>query len=98
MNVYARLGPILFILYINDIATQLDLDSTPLIFADDTTLLAFGDNTTETVERLNNDLKKISDWAKIWKLKFNSVWVAAQCTLSSLWLPPFFFTAPQNYF
>ena len=28
MNVYARLGPILFILYINDIATQLDLDST----------------------------------------------------------------------
>ena len=67
----SRLGPVLFILFINEIATQLDLDSIPLIFADDTTLLAFGNNTTETVLQLNNDLAKISEWAKIWKLKFN---------------------------
>ena len=67
----SRLGPILFILYVNDIATQLNLQSTPLIFADDTTLLAFGDDTTQTVAQLNNDLTKIANWAKIWKLKFN---------------------------
>ena len=67
----SRLGPVLFILFINDIATQLDLVSVPLIFADDTTLLAFGNNTTETVLQLNNDLAKISEWAKLWKLKFN---------------------------
>lgn len=67
----SRLGPILFILYINDIATELDLDSIPLIFADDTTLLAFGNDTSETVAQLNNDLGKISKWAQTWKLKFN---------------------------
>ena len=67
----SRLGPILFILYVNEIATELDLDSIPLIFADDTTLLAFGNNTSETVAQLNNDLSKISNWAKVWKLKFN---------------------------
>ena len=67
----SRLGPVLFILYVNEIATQLNLDSTPLIYADDTTLLSFGRDTTETVLQLNNDLSKIAKWAKIWKLKFN---------------------------
>ena len=67
----SRLGPVLFILYVNEIATQLNLESTPLIFADDTTVLAFGQNSTETVSQLNRDLSKIAEWAKIWKLKFN---------------------------
>ena len=66
----SKLGPILFILYINDI--QIDLESEVLIYADDTTLLAFGKNPVETALILNRDLKRISDWAKVWKISFNA--------------------------
>ena len=65
----SRLGPILFILYINDLVHG--LNCMPHIFADDTTLLAVGNNTHETVEMLNHDLQSISRWAKHWKVKFN---------------------------
>jgi hypothetical protein len=66
----SRLGPILFILYMNDIVK--DLTSLPLIYADDTTLVATGSNSSETAEILNRDLSKISRWAKAWKVKFNA--------------------------
>ena len=49
-----KIGPILFILYINDI--QNDLESEVLIYADDTTILAFGKNLVETSLVLNGDL------------------------------------------
>ena len=65
----SRLGPILFILYINDLVYG--LNCMPHIFADDTTLLAVGNDTHETVEMLNQDLQSISRWAKRWKVKFN---------------------------
>ena len=57
-------------MYINDI--QLDLESEVLIYADDTTLLAFGKNPVETASILNRDLRHISDWAKLWKISFNA--------------------------
>ena len=66
----SRLGPLLFLLFINDIIT--DLESTPQIFADDTTLLAFGNDTHETTSILNRDLDKVSIWAKRFKVTFNS--------------------------
>ena len=65
----SRLGPILFILCISDLVHV--LNCMPHIFADDTTLLAVGNNTHETVEMLNHDLQSISRWAKHWKVKFN---------------------------
>ena len=65
----SRLGPVMFILFINSLVEG--LNCMPHIFADDTTLLAVGNNTHETVEMLNSDLQSISRWAKVWKVKFN---------------------------
>ena len=66
----SRLGPLLFIIYINDIVN--DIESEIMIFADDTTLLASGKDPAETVCQLNRDLQKISSWAEKWKVKFNA--------------------------
>ena len=52
----SRLGPVLFILYINDIKENLESDI--LIFADDTTLLANASDPNETSQKINRDLKK----------------------------------------
>ena len=64
----SRLGPLLFIIYINDIAENLESDV--LIFADGTSLLASGLDPAETVAMINRDLEKISEWAKKWKITF----------------------------
>ena len=52
----SRLGPLLFILFINDIVH--DIEREILIFADDTTLLASRLDPAETALQLNRDLEK----------------------------------------
>ena len=54
----SRLGPLLWILYYNDIID--DLDCEVLIFADDICIFAKGNTPEETSTMLNNDLSKIS--------------------------------------
>ena len=66
----SRLGPLLFIIYINDIVEG--LESEILIFADDCSLLACGTDPAETVLQLNRDLETISSWADRWKITFNA--------------------------
>ena len=66
----SRLGPLLFIIYMNDIVN--DIESDILIFADDTSLMATGSDPAETAEQLNRDLEKISQWATKWKVIFNA--------------------------
>ena len=66
----SRLGPLLFIIYMNDIIN--DIESDIIIFADDTSLFASGVDPNETAEILNRDLSKINNWAVKWKVKFNS--------------------------
>ena len=65
----SRLGPLLFIIYINDITE--DLESDILIFADDCSLLVSDINPNITAQILNRDLVRISQWASKWKVKFN---------------------------
>ena len=66
----SRLGPLLFIIYINDILKDLECDA--LLFADDTCLTAVGKDPNLTTAALNRDLAKISQWANIWKVTFNA--------------------------
>ena len=66
----SRLGPLLFIIYMNDIVENIESDV--LIFADDTSLMACGSDPAETAEQLNRDLAKIEVWARKWKVLFNA--------------------------
>ena len=66
----SRLGPLLFIIYMNDIISEIESDI--LIFADDTSLMSSGTDPAETAQQLNRDLVKISEWAQKWKVTFNA--------------------------
>ena len=63
------LGPLLFLIYVNDISDVLTLN--PKLFVDDTSLFSVFQNINQTTTDLNIDLSKISDWAFQWKRYFN---------------------------
>ena len=62
------LGPLFFLIYINDLSD--DLSSKPKLFADTSLFSVVHDKNTSAKE-LNNDLRKISNWAYQWKMSFN---------------------------
>ena len=63
------LGPLLFLIYINDLPNE--LQSNAKLFADDTSLFAVADDKNVCANILNNDLLTISKWAFNWKMLFN---------------------------
>ena len=63
------LGPLLFLIFINDIGHS--IESIIKLFADDTSMSLGLTNPDTRAEILTCDLVKISDWAKLWKVKFN---------------------------
>ena len=63
------LGPLLFIVFINDILT--DINSTMKLFADDTSLYLIVDDPQETAQTLNDDLVKLHAWSTQWLGNFN---------------------------
>ena len=63
------LGPLLFLVYINDISEG--IQSVIKLFADDTSMyLSLNDPATRATI-LQSDLNKINQWAVQWKVKFN---------------------------
>jgi hypothetical protein len=66
----SALGPLLFLLYINDLPNYVS-NSTIYMFADDTLITISAKNIDEATEKLNADLKKISDWMNYNKLVLN---------------------------
>ena len=63
------LGPILFLIYINDITSE--VTSTIKLFADDTSIYRSLVHDQLRFILLNSDLIKISQWAVKWKVAFN---------------------------
>ena len=64
------LGPLLFLIYINDLSNICG-SMMPLLFADDTNLFKSGKNSQHIQTEIENDLIKISEWLKINKLSLN---------------------------
>ena len=64
------LGPILFIIFVNDLPNILKTGSCS-IFADDTKLQANANN-IKGADMIQKDLDKLNDWCKEWKLIFNA--------------------------
>jgi hypothetical protein len=67
-------GPILFLIYVNDLVSACSLFP-PIIYADDTTLLAtlniFGDADGSIDSNINAELSRIVTWLKLNKLSLN---------------------------
>ena len=63
------LGPLLFLVYINDLPNG--LKSNAKLLADDTSLFTIVTDKSESADVLNNDLLLISKWAYDWKMLFN---------------------------
>ena len=63
------LGPLLYLVYINDIVD--DLESNISLFADDTSLSLEIDNPDICGMQLQSDINKITEWALRWIVKFN---------------------------
>ena len=59
----------MFLICINDLSDN--LASNPILFADDTSLFSLVKNVDASNIDLNNDLKKIGQWAFQWKMSFN---------------------------
>ena len=62
-------GPLLFLIYINDLPDG--LISPCKIFADDTSFFSKVHNINKSANELNGDLEKINQWTYQWKMQFN---------------------------
>ena len=64
------LGPLLFLLYINDLATVTNA-CFPILFADDTNVFITGKSMEEMCTKMNDELEKIQGWLNCNKLSLN---------------------------
>ena len=65
------LGPLLFIIYTNDLPQSLT-NSKTILFADDTTIFKSSKNIENVYKVMNEDLKVLEDWFNANKLSLNA--------------------------
>ena len=64
------MGPLLFLIYVNDIANCLN-HSKVIVFADDTTIFASSKSIHSLYKNVNSDLAELSNWFRANKLALN---------------------------
>jgi hypothetical protein len=64
------LGPVLFLVYINDLSLSLKF-SKPFMYADDTSIFHSHRNTQQLVNEMNEDLSLLGDWLRVNRLSLN---------------------------
>ena len=64
------LGPLLFLIYINDLPNCLKF-TTPCLYADDTQIFTSSFDRGVLANNINSDLKNLSDWLIVNKLQFH---------------------------
>ena len=64
------LGPLLFVIYINDLPKVVDKGSFVYLFADDTKVFRKISSQTDRIQ-LQKDIDNLSDWSDTWLLKFH---------------------------
>ena len=64
------LGPLLFLIYVNDLCCVSDILN-PITFADDTNLFLTGTDIHEMTESFNHELNKVYEWFLVNKLTIN---------------------------
>ena len=82
------LGPILFIIFINDI--EAGICGNILKFADDTKLFCKVGSVINCA-KLNDDLRKLYSWSEDWQMLFNLDKCKKKCTLDTITLIIFFY-------
>ena len=66
------LGPILFVIYINDLPEALKNDSKAVMYADDTKVFRRTDtDTPNRQQKLQEDLDALYHWSETWQLRFH---------------------------
>jgi len=66
----SALGPLLFLVYVNDMPSQVS-HGCLLQFADDTCLICSGDSADAVAQMLQEDLRVLSQWIMTSKMKLN---------------------------
>ena len=62
------LGPLLFLIYINDLPNCLE-STIPCLYADDTQIFTSSHDTEDLIDKLNSDLVIVMDWLTVNKLQ-----------------------------
>ena len=65
------LAPLLYLIYVNDMYSC-TCETTPIFYADDTTLISFQNSENDVVNSINRDLAQVNEWLICNKLTLNS--------------------------